>query len=309
MSHGVVHALTVDVEDYFQVEAFAGVIRAADWDCWELRVERNVERILELLAAADRRATFFTLGWIAERRPALVKRIVTAGHELASHGFAHRRVDRQSPEAFRADIRTAKRVLEDVGGVAVNGYRAPCFSINAGNPWAFDVIGEEGHLYSSSVYPIRHDLYGMPDAPRAPYLTGGGAVLEIPLTTTVLWGRNLPCAGGGYFRLFPYALSRWLLRRVEKGERRPGVFYFHPWELDPGQPRVAGLPVRSRLRHYLHLGRMERRLQRLLADFAWDRIDRVYGIGRGHDRATGLGRHHGSRTGAASGGGALGSLR
>ncbi len=282
----IVHALSVDVEDYFQVEALSGVIQPEDWPAWESRVEANVERILTLLAEAHAHATFFTLGWIAERCPAMVRRIVAAGHELASHGSAHRRADRQSPAAFRADIRAAKSLLEDIGGVAVSGYRAPCFSIGTANLWAFDAIAEEGYRYSSSVYPIRHDTYGMPGAPRVPFRLDGSSVLEIPLATAVLFGRTIPCAGGGYFRLFPYALSRRLLRHTEQTERRPCVFYFHPWELDPGQPRVAGLPARSRLRHYLHLDRMEGRLRRLLGDFAWDRIDRVYHIAEGtaHDR-------------------------
>lgn len=282
----IVHALTVDVEDYFQVEALSRVIHPADWPAWEPRVEGNVERILALLAGAGYHATFFTLGCVAERFPAMVRRIVAAGHELASHGFAHGRADRQTPDAFRTDIRAAKHLLEDIAGVAVAGYRAPCFSIGAANPWAFDVIAEAGYRYSSSVYPIRHDTYGMPGAPRLPFRAGASGLLELPLATTRMLGCTLPCAGGGYFRLFPYALSRWLLRRRQAAERRPCVFYFHPWELDPGQPRVGGLSARSRFRHYLHLERTEGRLRRLLADFRWDRIDRVYSIAEGtvHDR-------------------------
>ena len=272
------HALTVDVEDYFQVYAFFHCIPRDTWDQYACRVEANVDRILAQFAAAGVTATFFTLGWIAERHPAMVRRIVDAGHELASHGYDHRRVDAMDPAAFREDLRRTRAILQDLGGVAVSGYRAPTFSIGTTTPWAFDLIAEAGHRYSSSVNPVRHDNYGMPDAPRAPYRTAGGALWEFPMTTARLAGRNVPCSGGGYFRLAPYALFRHLFARATDGEGRPGVFYFHPWEVDPGQPRVRNCGWKSRLRHYTNLARMSGKVDRLLADFAWDRMDRVFAV-------------------------------
>jgi polysaccharide deacetylase family protein (PEP-CTERM system associated) len=269
------NALTIDVEDYFQVSAFAGVIARAEWDTRECRVERNVERILALLDAHDTRATFFTLGWVAERYPSLVRRIVDGGHELASHGHGHQRANELAPEAFRDDVVRAKALLEDIGGVAVRGYRAPSFSIGRANPWALDTLAETGHAYSSSIYPVRHDHYGTPDAPRFVHRHANG-LIEVPPTTLRLGSRNLPSSGGGWFRLLPYAASRWMLRRVNEGEGQSAVFYFHPWELDPEQPRVGGVDAKTRFRHYVNLDRTERRLQRLLSDFAWDRMDRVF---------------------------------
>jgi polysaccharide deacetylase family protein (PEP-CTERM system associated) len=271
-----VNAMTVDVEDYFQVEALKEVVPRGDWNAMPSRVAANTDRLLDLFAEFDVRATFFTLGWVAERHPDLVRRIVAAGHELASHGLEHTRVDRQTPEVFRADLRASRAILENAGGVAVRGYRAATFSIGPTNQWAFDVLDEEGYAYSSSTYPVRHDLYGAPDAPRSPYRPRGGRLLEIPLTTVRRFGRNLPCAGGGYFRLLPYGVSRANMRRVHRDDRAPCIFYLHPWEIDPGQPRVAGLALKSRVRHYLNLGRMEGRLRRLLNDFAWGRMDAIY---------------------------------
>jgi len=270
------NAMSVDVEDYFQVQAFAGHIGRGDWDSFDCRVERNTDAVLALFAEADVSATFFTLGWVAERYPRLVRRIADAGHEIASHGMEHVRADSQSPEAFRADVRKAKRLLEDTGGSAVSGYRAATFSIGAKNMWAFDVLAEEGYAYSSSIFPIAHDNYGMPDAPRFPFRTGRQGILEIPMTTMRLAGRNLPCSGGGYFRLLPYPISRWQMRRVNRRDGHPCVFYFHPWEIDPGQPRQQGISVKTRFRHYLNLGRTRDRLSTLLRDFAWDRVDRVF---------------------------------
>jgi polysaccharide deacetylase family protein (PEP-CTERM system associated) len=271
------NAITVDVEDYFQVEAFAGVVDRSSWDSLPSRVEANVDRILELFAAADVCGTFFTLGWVAERRPAMVRRIVASGHELASHGYGHGRVDRQDPASFADDIRRARSVLEDVSGVRVIGYRAPTFSISRRNQWAFRVLEDEGYRYSSSVFPIRHDLYGDPEAPRGAYRPSEGALWEIPMTTVRLFGRNYPCAGGGYFRLMPYALFRAGLRRFHRIDRLPGMFYFHPWEIDPGQPRIPGASARARIRHYLNLAAMSGRLQHLLRDFTWGRVDQVFG--------------------------------
>ena len=268
--------MTVDVEDYFQVQAFACVIDRGTWDSTPCRVEANMDHILAAFDRAGVHGTFFTLGWIADRHPRVVRAIVAAGHELASHGYGHARADGQTPGEFRDDVRRAKRVLEDLGGIAVAGYRAPTFSIGPRNPWAFDVLAEEGYRYSSSIYPVRHDLYGVPDAPRFPYRPAAGALMELPMTTVRLGGRNLPCAGGGYFRLMPYPLFRTLLRRFNRTEAAPGVFYFHPWEVDPGQPRVTAASRMARFRHYVNIAAMPGRLERLLRDFAWDRMDRVF---------------------------------
>ena len=272
---GPINALTIDVEDYFQVSAFAPYIRRDEWDSRECRVERNVGRILELLAARDVKATFFTLGWIAERYPQLVREIVAQGHELASHGYGHQRASDLDRAAFREDIFRAKGILESLSGRPVRGYRAPSFSIGTGNLWAFDVLAETGHHYSSSIYPIQHDHYGMPDSPRFAYRLANG-LLEVPVTTVRLWGRNLPSSGGGYFRLLPYAVSRWLIGKVNRDDAESAVFYFHPWEIDADQPRVAGIDAKSRFRHYVNIGRMEGRLQQLLADFRWGRMDQIF---------------------------------
>lgn len=271
------NALTVDVEDYFQVSALAPHIDRSSWDQRPCRVERNVQRLLALFAERGAKATFFTLGWVAERYPQLVRDIVAGGHELASHGYGHLRASEQSAEQFRDDIVRAKQLLEDIAAKPVIGYRAPSFSIGAANPWAFDVLLASGYRYSSSVYPVQHDHYGMPDAPRFPYAARAGLV-EIPITTTRLFGRNLPAGGGGYFRLAPYALSRWALRRVNRIDERPAIFYFHPWEIDPGQPRVPGTSLKTRFRHYVNLDKTEPRLGRLLSDFRWGRVDEVFGL-------------------------------
>lgn len=271
------NALTIDVEDYFQVSAFAPHIARADWPRLECRVEANIERILLLLESRRIHATFFTLGWIAERYPAMLRRVAAAGHEVASHGYAHLRASEQSAAQFADDVRRSKTILEQLTGLAVRGYRAPSFSIGAANLWAFDVLQEAGYRYSSSIYPIRHDHYGMPDAPRFAWRPRGPqGVLELPVSTVRLRGRNLPAGGGGYFRLLPYALSRWLLRRINSRDGQAGIFYFHPWELDPGQPRPPGLSAKTRFRHYLNLGCMEARLARLTRDFVWDRMDRIF---------------------------------
>lgn len=270
------NAMTVDVEDYFQVQAFAHCIPRVAWDGFSCRVEHNTDRILQQFDRAGTKATFFTLGWVAERYPAMVRRIVEQGHELASHGWEHIRVFTQSADAFRADIRKTKLLLEDIGGVAVTGYRAATFSIGKRTPWAFEVLESEGYRYSSSIYPVRHDLYGMPDAPRTPFHPGSGSLWEIPMTTVRLGSRNIPCSGGGYFRLLPYALYRFLLARLNSGENRPGIFYFHPWEIDPDQPRIQDCGARSRFRHYNNLAKTAPRLDRLLRDFVWDRMDRVF---------------------------------
>ena len=271
------NAMSIDVEDYFQVSAFAPHIRREDWDSLPCRVERNVDVILGLLDDAHAKATFFTLGWIAERYPQMVRRIVDNGHELASHGYGHQRVSDLTPEQFRDDITHAKRILENIGGGAIRGYRAPSFSINHANWWAIEELENAGYVYSSSIYPVRHDHYGMPDAPRfANRPNGESGILELPPTTLPLMGRNLPAAGGGWFRLLPYSISRGMLRRVNAQDQAPCMFYFHPWELDAGQPRLRGLSAKTRFRHYVNLHRMPGRLRKLLHDFEWDRVDRVF---------------------------------
>ncbi len=274
----ITNALTIDVEDYFQVSAFAPHIARADWDTRECRVEGNVHAILDMLDAHATKATFFTLGWIAERYPALVREIVARGHELASHGHGHERASDLTRAQFVDDVVRAKRTLEDLCGSEVLGYRAPSFSIGTGNLWAFDVLAQAGYRYSSSVYPIRHDHYGMPDAPRFKHEVRAGLV-EIPITTLRVLNRNLPSSGGGYFRLFPYALSRWMLRQVNRRDGQAAIFYFHPWEIDVGQPRIEGIGAKTRFRHYVNIARMRSRLEQLLDDFAWDRMDRIF-LGR-----------------------------
>lgn len=271
------NAMTIDVEDYFQVSAFAPHIDRASWPQRECRVEANIDRILQLLADGGVHATFFTLGWIAERYPAMVRRIVAGGHELASHGYGHLRASDQDQAEFAEDIVSSKAILEDLGGQAVLGYRAPSFSIGPANLWALDSLQQAGYRYSSSIYPIAHDHYGMPDAPRfAFHLNGQNGLLEVPITTVRLMNRNFPVGGGGYFRLLPYALSRALMRTVNRRDQQSAVFYFHPWELDPGQPRPDGLGWKTRFRHYVNIDRMEGRIAALIRDFEWDRMDRIF---------------------------------
>lgn len=277
METTITNAMTIDVEDYFQVSAFARHIPREHWDHLPCRVERNVERILALLEQHRTKATFFTLGWVAERYPQLIRRIVEEGHELASHGYAHLRASDQTPAEFGEDVGKAKRILEDTSGVEIKGYRAPSFSISETNMWAMDVLASTGYRYSSSVYPIRHDHYGMPDAPRFAFRPRGQAgLLELPATTVQILGRNIPAAGGGYFRLMPYPISSWLIRRVHRGDKAPCIFYFHPWEIDPAQPRQSGVGLKTKFRHYVNLKHMEHKLDALLRDFKWDRMDRVF---------------------------------
>jgi len=352
-SQPVVNALTIDVEDYFQVSAFEAVSPPASWEQRELRVEANTDRILALLDERGVRATFFVLGWVAERCGELVKRIAAAGHEVASHGYGHRRVYHQSRAEFREDIRRGKTLLEGLTGEAVLGYRAPSYSISQACLWAFDELSEAGFLYDSSVFPIRHDLYGMPDWPRfvfrverlggeearklgsrqaanwvpaepearlrdiwaaSPLVSKGttansqpltvncarevslssrladqptssrATLLEVPITTLRLLGKNLPISGGGYFRLFPYGFTHWGLQRINRVDGQPFVFYLHPWELDPGQPRMDGAGLKSRFRHYLNLGKTEARFARLLDDFTFAPIRAVAGIPVGKPR-------------------------
>ena len=269
------NAMTIDVEDYFQVSAFAPHISRTEWNSKECRVERNVNTILELLDQHNAKATFFTLGWVAERYPQLVRQIVSQGHELASHGYGHERASDQTPESFFTDINLAKILLEDLSGSEVCGYRAPSFSIGSGNLWAYEGLESAGYRYSSSVYPIAHDHYGMPNSPRFAYRVRPG-LIEIPITTVRLFWRNFPSSGGGYFRLLPYALSHWMLNRVNIKDNEPGIFYFHPWEIDTEQPRVEGINKKTRFRHYVNISKMQARLNQLLTDFDWDRMDQVF---------------------------------
>ena len=277
LSGSALNAMTVDVEDYFQVEALSPHISREEWNSRECRVERNMDRILQLFSDNDTKATFFTLGWVAERYPQIVRRIVGEGHELASHGLAHFRADHQSRPLFLADVKQAKELLEDVGGTAVNGYRATSFSITRRNLWALSVLEEVGYKYSSSTFPIQHDLYGIPEQPRfAFYPFADSKFVEIPITTIRKFGRNWPAGGGGYFRLFPYSLFKRNLRAVRAEDRQPCMFYFHPWEIDHTQPRVTGTSVKTRVRHYLNLDRTFDRLQMLLKDFRWSSVNRVF---------------------------------
>jgi polysaccharide deacetylase family protein (PEP-CTERM system associated) len=269
------NALSVDVEDWFQVGAFERTIRREDWDGLELRVERNTDACIALFDAGGVKATFFTLGWVAARYPRLMRRIVDAGHEVASHGWDHQRVFTMTPEQFRADLAKTRGVLEDASGSAVTGYRAPSFSIDARTPWAHAVLAEEGYAYSSSVAPVKHDHYGMPDAPRFAWRPlSDSSLIELPPTIAKVMGRSVP-TGGGFFRLFPQALTDVAVRSVNQREARPVVFYFHPWEIDPDQPRVADAPLKSKFRHYARLGAMKGKLAQLIAAYAWDRTDRV----------------------------------
>lgn len=270
------NAMTVDVEDYFQVSAFESIIDRKNWAKLPCRVEQNTDRILGLFAEHNVQATFFMLGWVAERYPGLVRSIVDAGHELASHGYAHVRVTQQDPKEFREDVLRTRKLLEDTANTSVIGYRAASYSIGRHNLWAHEVLAEVGYRYSSSIYPIHHDLYGMPEAPRFAFYTHQDRLLEIPVSTMELAGRKLPCGGGGYFRLFPYFWSRWALRRVNHQDGKPCVFYFHPWEIDPQQPRIPGINLKTRVRHYLNLNRMQERLVCLLQDFQWGRMDQVF---------------------------------
>jgi polysaccharide deacetylase family protein (PEP-CTERM system associated) len=262
------------VEAWFQVGAFEEVIERGHWNSLPDRVERNVEQVLELFAEAEVKATFFTLGWVAHRHPKLIARIAGQGHEIASHGWDHARVHTMNRKSFAEDIRKARNALEDAGGVGVSGYRAPSFSIDQRTPWAFMELAEQGYSYSSSVAPIAHDHYGWPDAPRFAFKPiPWSDIIEIPVTTAEIAGRRMAAGGGGFFRVLPYAFSRWAIRRVNRQEGRAAVFYFHPWEIDPGQPRAQGAPLKSRLRHYTNLHKMSGKLRQLVHEFAWGRMD------------------------------------
>jgi polysaccharide deacetylase family protein (PEP-CTERM system associated) len=274
MGGEIVNGLSVDVEDWFQVGAFESVIERNDWNSLADRVQRNVREILDLFDAAEVRATFFTLGWVAQRHGGLMREIVSRGHELASHGWDHGRVFRMDRQTFGEDIARARKVLEDAAGVPILGYRAPSFSIDRRTPWAYLELAEQGYAYSSSVAPVTHDHYGWSDAPRFAFRPIPGVpLLELPVTTAMFAGKRLAAGGGGFFRVIPYGFTRWAIRQVNRTDERPAIFYFHPWEIDPGQPRVAGAPLRSRLRHYTNLDKMAGKLRQLVGEFAWGRMD------------------------------------
>ncbi len=270
----MLNALSVDVEEYFQVGAFERTIDKADWPTLTSRVATNTGMVLDLFAETGVKATFFTLGWVAEQNPALIRRIVAEGHEIASHGWDHRRVFTMTAEQFRADLKRARLSLEDAGGVAITGYRAPSFSIDTRTPWAHPVLAEEGYRYSSSVAPVNHDHYGWRESPRYAWRPlADNALIELPVTVAEFAGRRM-ATGGGFFRLFPAALTDFAVRQVT-GEGHPAIFYFHPWEVDPGQPRVSGAPFKSRLRHYSRLGAMAGKLRGLVKRHDWGRVDAV----------------------------------
>jgi polysaccharide deacetylase family protein (PEP-CTERM system associated) len=272
----MLNALSVDVEDWFQVGAFETIIGRDQWDGLDQRVERNGQAVLDLFAEAEVKATFFTLGWVAERYPALIRRAADAGHEIASHGWDHQRVFTLGEAGFRADLRRAHAAIADAAGVEPKGYRAPSFSIDARTPWAHRILAEEGYAYSSSVAPVAHDHYGWREAPRFAHRPlAGSELIELPVTTVEVGGRRMAAGGGGFFRLLPYRFSSWAIDRVNRADRRPAVFYFHPWEIDPGQPRVAGASLKSRLRHYSRLSAMRPKLLRLFKSHAWGRTDHV----------------------------------
>ncbi|MBF0265647.1 MAG: DUF3473 domain-containing protein [Gammaproteobacteria bacterium] len=271
----ITNAMTVDVEDYFQVAAFDNFISPDSWDSISHRVQNNTFKILDLFAQHQVKATFFTLGWVAERYPDIVKRVVNEGHELASHGYAHKKATSQTRQEFREDIIKAKQILEDISGKEIKGYRAPSYSVSKKNLWVHEELYDTGHQYSSSVYPVKHDLYGIPDAPRFTYQCKNG-LIEIPISTLKIGSKNLPAGGGGFFRLYPYALTRWVINHINKTDQQATSFYFHPWEIDPEQPRQEQASLKSKFRHYLNLHKTEARLKQLLTDFNWDRMDKVF---------------------------------
>jgi polysaccharide deacetylase family protein (PEP-CTERM system associated) len=286
----MLNALSIDVEDYFQVQAFSGIIPYEAWGQFQTRVERNTFRLLDILNdpgignQSPPRATFFILGWIAGRYPQLVREIYAQGHEIACHGYAHKPIYQQSEETFRKDIRRAKAILEDIIGEEVVGYRAPSYSITRKSLWALEVLKEEGFKYDSSIFPIKHDLYGLYSAPRHPFRiafngnqNGDSGLWEFPLSTARILSMNLPVSGGGYFRLFPYSLVKKELKKINQAEGKPFVFYVHPWELDPQQPRIRNAGIKSRFRHYINLDKTEDRLKDLIKTFQFAPLKKVLG--------------------------------
>lgn len=272
------NAMTVDVEEYFQVSAFEKIINRNNWSSCESRVELAVDKVLNVFDQANVKATFFTLAWIAEKHPKLIRKIVESGHEIASHGMSHVRVTEQNFREFKNDVSASKKILEDISGKEVKGYRAASFSIGEDNLWAADALLESAYKYSSSIYPVKRDCYGIPDAPRFAYMHENNELLEVPITTLRIFGRNYPCGGGGFFRLYPYTLTKWAFNKVHKNDKREVIFYLHPWELDALQPRQDGISFKTKFRHYLNLDQTEKRLTKLINDFSWNRIDKIYSI-------------------------------
>ncbi len=273
----IINAMSVDVEDYFQVSAFEPYIARSEWDKIPLRVEQNMARILALFEQKKIKATFFTLGWIAEKLPSMVKEITQQGHEIASHGWSHVRVSQQQRDDFFQDVTRTKHLLEDLTGEAIKGYRAASYSLNKDNyQWAHQVLAETGHLYSSSIFPVKHDLYGMPETPRFIWHPEHADIIEIPITTVEYGKKRIACGGGGWFRFFPYAFSKSAMKRVNKRDKQAVIFYFHPWEIDPDQPHQKNISAKTKFRHYVNLGRTENRLAQLLSDFQWGRMDDIF---------------------------------
>ncbi|UUA71412.1 XrtA system polysaccharide deacetylase [Cellvibrio sp. QJXJ] len=281
----ITHAMTVDVEDYYHVAAFAKVIKPSDWDNWPSRVEQNTERLLQLFANHNIKITFFILGWVAEKYPQLVKTIRQQGHEIASHGFSHQLIYNQSPEVFRAETEKSKQILEDLAQTPITGYRAASYSITRKSLWALDILAELGFTWDSSIFPTRHDNYGIPGSPEEPYriiTTNGASLLEFPLTTAKVMGQAIPAAGGGYFRQYPYALSKWLFARASLNQTKPQIFYLHPWEIDPEQPRVPNASWFSNFRHYTNLKRCLPRLEQMISDFQFGTMSESLGTAKVH---------------------------
>lgn len=275
-ANALLNAMSVDIEDWFQVGAFETVIDRAGWDSLEHRVEHNTNAVLDLFDEVGIKATFFTLGWVAERYPALMQRIVSAGHEVASHGYDHARVFTLTPDQFRRDLDHSRKILEDSTGQAVTGYRAPSFSIDQRTPWAHEILAEQGYRYSSSVAPIKHDHYGWAGSPRFAWKpVSGSDLIELPVTTVRVGNRILAAGGGGFFRLLPYSLYDWAIRKMHKDDGRGAIFYFHPWEIDPEQPRVDNAPLKSKLRHYTKLHAMRSKLMLVGKDHVWGRVDEL----------------------------------
>ena len=272
----VTNAISIDVEDYFQVSAFENSIDRKNWDSLEHRVSKNMDKVFEVLSDTHVQATFFILGWVAERYPEMVKKITKNGHEIASHGYGHQRVSDLTRKEFKEDVTRAKGILEDISGIQIQGYRAPSYSIGKNNIWALEVLADTGHQYSSSIYPIKHDHYGYPEAPRFVFKDENTGLIEIPITTMKLFSRLYPAGGGGFFRFYPYSFSKWAINRVNQVDKQPSVFYFHPWELDPDQPRQVNISRKSKFRHYLNLNKTEPRLRQLLTDFKWGKVYDVF---------------------------------
>ncbi len=268
----ITNYLTIDVEEHFQVAAFEDIINPKDWDGHDSRVVKNTRCILELLGKHETRATFFVVGWTAERNPELVKEIISHGHDIGCHSYMHRKIYDLTPDEFRKDTARAKDILEDITGIKIRGYRAPSYSITRKSLWALDILEELGFEYDSSIFPILHDNYGIPDAPRFKYKQPNHDLVEYPISTAKVLGRNIPVAGGGYFRLFPYWFTRMLLRKINQKEKEPFIFYLHPWEVDPYQPKMNDAGMLSKFRHYNNLDKTERRLEDLLKDFRFGPI-------------------------------------